>query len=165
MKSRYLCNCFRLLPCLLCFLFWKWLILREGTVFIRGKCGEDYALSFKWWMLPGKSSSFFFGTRNSEVIVRFAGNILGLNSSFTRTMAHSWIHAGYNFYFAFLFISELWLLNLNIIASFWMNCTQCIKVFFFYSQEISALVFFPGKNILSIFIKKINKYIAVTIWN
>ncbi len=118
LKNLYLCNCFRLLPCLLClfFLFWKWLILREGTVFVRGKCGEDYALSFKWWMLPGKASFFFFGTCNSEVVARFVGNILGLNSysiecaqslllspGTARTMAHSWIHARVQLLLCFFF--------------------------------------------------------------
>lgn len=146
LKNLYLCNCFRLLLCLLClfFLFWKWLILREGTVFVRGKCGEDYALSFKWWMLPGKASFFFFGTCNSEVVARFVGNILGLNSYSIECAQSSLLSPGTaknngpflntcpgtTSTLLFFCISELWLLNLNIIASFWMNHTQCIKVFF-----------------------------------
>ncbi len=52
--------------------------------------------------------------------------------------------------------------------SFFLNESHTMykSIFFFYSQEISAfVVFFPGKNIPSMFIKKFNKYIAVTIWN
>ncbi len=50
--------------------------------------------------------------------------------------------------------------------SFFLNELHTMyKSIFFYSQEISALVFSPGKNIPSIFINFFYKYIAVTIWN
>lgn len=60
---------------------------------------------------------------------------------------------GTTFILLFLFISELWLLNLNIIASFWMNHTQC-KVFFFKCTVNQCFWFFFPARIYTICLLK-----------